>query len=116
MSTTLTTPRPSNQTPYITLVIAPGIPESERKALEKHYKEAERDPAYTVVLNYEARVDLIEIPAKAKVFVVAPGIPASELMALSKKITKATKAKKQEDRLVVVNYECRIDTIAPTTD
>ncbi len=100
-----------NTTPYITLVMAPGIPETERKALEKHYKEAERDPDYIVVINYEARVDLVETPEYAKIFVTAPGIAADELASLSKRVHKARYAKKQEDRLVVCNYEVRIDTI-----
>ena len=100
-----------NTTPYITLVMAPGIPESERKALEKHYKEAERDSEYIVVINYEARVDLVETPDYGKIFVTAPGIPADELISLTKRVHKARHAKKQEDRLVVCNYEVRIDTI-----
>jgi|SRR5208337_5252056 len=37
------------------LVIAPGVPQSEVKQLRKHFKEAERDPSYTVVTNYEIR-------------------------------------------------------------
>ena len=97
---------------YITLIQAPGIPTSEVKPLKKHYREAIKDPAYTVVLNYEARVDLIETPKGSKLFVTAPGLPTSEVKKLAKKVNKARKASKPQDRLVVVNYEVRIDAIS----
>jgi len=99
-------------TPYITLIQAPGIPTSEVQPLKEHYREAIQDSAYTVVLNYEARVDLVETPKGSKLFVVAPGLPSSEVKKLAKEINKARRASKPQDRLVVVNYECRIDAIA----
>jgi hypothetical protein len=97
--------------PYITLVIAPGIPASERTFLEAHWKEAELDPNYTVVLNYECRVGQITIQPGSKLLVIAHGIPTSEVRRLVKKVDKARKAKRQVDRLIVVNYECRIDAV-----
>jgi hypothetical protein len=103
------------KTPYITLIQAPSIPTSEVKHLKAHWQEAERDPKYTVVLNYECRIDLVETPADAKVLVTAPGIPTDEVTLLKKQVANAKKATKQEDRLVVVNYECRIDTISTVT-
>jgi len=96
----------------LTLVQAPDIPESERKALEQHWREAILDPAYTVVLNYDCRVDVIDVRSDYKMLVIAPGIPASEVRKLRRKVDKALAAKKEVDRLVVVNYECRIDTVA----
>jgi hypothetical protein len=99
------------QNPYITLVTAPGIPASERTFLEKHWREAELDPNHVVALNYECRVDLIYTPADCKLLVQAPEIAASEVIRLKSRVVKARKAKRQEDRLIVVNYECRIDAI-----
>jgi hypothetical protein len=99
------------RTPYITLICAPGIPTSELKALKAHWQEAERDPNYSVVVNYECVVSLIETPKDTKFVIVAPGVPTSEVTALKKQFRQAKRAKKQEDRIVVVNYEVRIDGI-----
>ena len=44
---------------YRLLVIAPGIPRDELKALRKHFKEAEKNPSYTVVVNYDIRVSAV---------------------------------------------------------
>jgi hypothetical protein len=101
----------SDEFTTLTLVQAPGIPEIERKALESHWREAVLDPDYTVVLNYECRVDLIDVRPGYNVLVQAPGIPASEVRKLRSKVNKALKAKKQVDRVVVLNYECRIDAV-----
>ena len=98
--------------PYITLVQAPGIPASEVNSLQAHWREAELDSDYTVVTNYECRIDLIEILPGSKVLVIAPEIPTSEVRRLRKKVDKARKAKKQIDRLIVVNYNCRIDAVS----
>jgi hypothetical protein len=97
--------------PYLTLIQAPDIPGSEVTALKAHYQEAIADPSYAVVLNYEARVDLIEAPLGTKLLVTAPGIPVSELKKLRTMVAKARKATQPKDRLVVVNYYCRIDAI-----
>lgn len=112
MSEETTWPGDTRQSPYITLVVAPGIPASERTFLEKHWKQAELDPEYSVVLNYECRVDLIETRPGSKLLVIANGIPTSEVRRLVKKVDKARKAKKQLDRLIVVNYNCRIDAVS----
>lgn len=95
----------------LTVVQAPGIPESERKALEAHWREAVLDPAYTVVLNYDCRVAVIDIRPGYRMLVQAPGVSPSELRKLRQKVEKALKAKKVVDRTVVVNYDCRIDAI-----
>ncbi len=46
----------------VTLVTAPGIPTSERIALEQHVKEAVLDPDYAVILNYEATMEEFIVP------------------------------------------------------
>ena len=97
----------------ITLVQAPGIPESERKALEQHWKDAVLDPNYNVVLNYECRVALIDVRPGYNVLVQAPGLPTLEIRKLAKTVNKARKAKKLVDRVIVTNYECRIDVVSP---
>jgi hypothetical protein len=97
--------------PYITLIQAPGIPRSEVKALREHYQEAISDSEYTVVMNYDARVDQVEIPKGARLFVTAPGVPTKEVTVLRKMVDKARRASKPQDRLVVLNYECRIDVV-----
>jgi hypothetical protein len=104
---------PKPKTPYFTLVVAPTIPETERKALEKHYREALLDPAYTVILNYEAHVDLVQLPEGSQMIIVAPGIPVNELMKLRTKFEAARDAEAPEDRLVVCNYDVRVDVVNP---
>jgi hypothetical protein len=96
---------------YITLVQAPEIPESERKTLEAHWREAILDPSYTVVVNYECRANLIVALPGNKLLVTAPGLPTSEVRKLAKKVDKARNGKREADRLVVVNHECRIDVV-----
>jgi hypothetical protein len=101
----------SKKQKYITLLVAPGIPSSEVKALKKHWQEAERDPDYSVVLNYDCIADMVRTPSKAKFLVVAPGVPVDEVLKLRKDFDKALRAKRQEDRVVVCNYECRVDVL-----
>jgi hypothetical protein len=101
----------TQENPYITLVQAPGIPASERTALEAHWREAELDSSYTVVTNYDVRADQITVTPGCKLLVQAPLIPTSEVRRLRKKVDKARNAKKQVDRLIVVNYHCRIDAV-----
>jgi len=101
----------SKKRKYITLLVAPGIPFPEIKALKKHWQEAEDGTNYAVVLNYECGVWLINTPRNAKYLVQAPGMPTGEISALRKRIDDAISAKKQKDRIVVCNYECRIDVV-----
>jgi hypothetical protein len=98
-------------TPYITLIVAPEIPTSECDPLKKHWQEAEEDPDYAVVVNYECRVDQVEVPDGHKILVVAPGIPLEDLKKLREQLNTALDADEQSDRVVVCNYECRIDVI-----
>ena len=97
----------------VTLVIAPHIPTSERLALEEHVKEAVLDPDYAVILNYEATMEEFVIPEGHKVLIQAPGVPFSEIIELRKRFDKVRAAEKPEDRVLVVNYEVRIDVISP---
>jgi hypothetical protein len=97
----------------VTLVIAPGIPMSERFALEQHVKEAVLDPDYAVILNYEARMDEFTVPEGHKVLIQAPGVPALEIQSLRERFDKVRAAEKPEDRVLVCNYEVRIDVISP---
>jgi hypothetical protein len=98
----------------ITLVTAPGIPGSERIALEAHVREAILDPDYTLVLNYEAVLEEVVIPEGSKVLVAAPGIPVSEVQVLRGMFDKARTATEPQDRLVVLNYEVRVEVSSPT--
>ena len=97
----------------ITLVVAPGIPESEREALESHVRETVLDPDYTLVLNYDAVMDEVLIPEGSKVLIVANGIPVSDLAKLRERFNAARLAEKPQNRVIVVNYEVRIDVHAP---
>jgi hypothetical protein len=88
---------------YLQLVMAPDIPTSEVEALENHWREAIADPSYTVVTNYELRVDEFCWDAKKEFLsVVAPDIPTSALRALKKRIKAAIRSK---NGIVVVNYD-----------
>lgn len=97
--------------PYITVVSAPGIPISERKHLETHFREAFLDSDYVVVLNYECNVTRVWVPVGETVLVQAPGVPTSEVLKLNKQVTKALKAIKQIDRLVVTNHEVYVAVV-----
>jgi hypothetical protein len=97
----------------VTLVIAPSIPTSERIALEAHVKEAVLDPDYAVILNYEATMEEFVIPEGHKVLIQAPGVPVSEIQDLRKRFDVVRAAEKPEDRVLVVNYEIRVDVISP---
>jgi hypothetical protein len=105
----------SEQLP-ITLVIAPGIPTSERQALEAHVREAVLDPEYTLILNYDAKIEEFVIPEGNKVLIVAPGIPASEVHDLRERFDKVRAGVKPEDRVLAVNYEVRVDVISLDED
>jgi hypothetical protein len=88
---------------YLQLVMAPDIPASEVEALEAHWREAIADPKYTVVTNYELRVDQFCWDAKKEFLsVVAPSIPTPALRALKKRIKAAVRSK---NGIVVVNYD-----------
>jgi|SRR5208283_300808 len=87
----------------LTFVVAPSVPTSELKVLKKHWKEAAKDPRYTVVTNYEMRVDVFKYnPDTEQVFVIAPDIPPDEVTALLERVKKATKKK---EAVVFVNHE-----------
>jgi len=87
----------------ITFVVAPSIPQSELKALKKHWKEAAKDSQYTLVTNYEMRVDVFKYnPNRDQVVVIAPDIPTPEVTALLKRVKRATKKK---EAVLFVNHE-----------
>jgi hypothetical protein len=98
-------------TKTITLVQAPQVPNSERELLEKRFKESVINPEYILIANYEVRIDVIKKKRTEKVFITAPNIPSSEVHALRQKVEEALAAKKPEDRVIVVNYECLIFTL-----
>lgn len=100
-----------NRPPYITLLIAPGIPESERKALELLWKEVVLDPEYILVVNYELYAAQIELPKNSRMLIVAPDIPLKELDLLRKRVDVARSAVNEEDRVVVCNYDCTINVV-----
>ena len=97
----------------VTLVIAPSIPTTERLALEKHVKEAILDPDYSVIVNYDMQMEEFVIPDGSKVVIVAPDVPVAEIHRLREEFDKVRAAEKPEDRVLVVNYEVRIDVISP---
>jgi hypothetical protein len=97
--------------PYITIVTAPEITETERQALEKHWREAVLDPSYIMVLNYEVSVYNVEVDEGMKMVVTAPGLPLGELAKLRERVNEAIAAEKQEDRMVVCNYDCYVSVV-----
>lgn len=97
----------------ITLVVAPGIPATERLALETHVRETVSDPNYTIVLNYEAMFFEVVIPEDSRVMLIAPGIPLAEIQALRSRFDAVREGKTPRDRVLVVNYDMRIDVLTP---
>ncbi len=96
----------------IGLVIAPSLPCSELKVLERHFQEAMLDPQYTLVTNYEVRTDLFSfIPERDAANVIAPDIPPDEVTALHKKFDRAVKKslRTKKPSYIFVNYEMRVD-------
>ena len=96
----------------IGLVIAPDVPNSELKALEKHFEESLADPTYTLVTNYEVRTDLFNFaPERENASIVAPYIPLEECRALRKKFDRAVKKslRTKKPSYIFVNYEMRVD-------
>ena len=93
----------------LTFVVAPGVPTSELKALKKHWKEAAKDSQYTLVTNYEMRVDVFKYnPIRDQVVVIAPDIPQSEVTALLGRVKKATKKK---EAVIFVNHEVYVSSL-----
>lgn len=96
----------------IGLVIAPSIPCSELKALEKHFEESLADPTYTLVTNYEVRTDLFNFaPERENANIVAPDIPLEECRVIRKKFDRAVKKslRTKKPSYIFVNYEMRVD-------
>lgn len=83
----------------ITFVSAPDIPESDRKALERHWREAMRDPFYSVVTNYDVSVHSVIVGQDQAIVVNAPDIPPSTLKELRKMVDR-----KLKNNLIVTNY------------
>ena|SRR5271157_1658304 len=98
-------------TPYVTLICAPSIPTSEVPALKKHWQESQRDKNYSIVVNYECRIDLVELNEASTVLVVAPGLPLDELKKLREQVSTARTAEDKIERVVVCNYDARLDVI-----
>ena len=96
-------------------VIAPLIYaalESPLKSFnEKHWREAVLDPSYIMVLNYEVSVYNVEVDEGMKMVVTAPGLPLGELAKLRERVNEAIAAEKQEDRMVVCNYDCYVSVV-----
>jgi hypothetical protein len=97
----------------ITFVTAPGIPTSECLVLEAHVRESVLDPAYNIILNYDAQIEEVVIPEGSKILIVAPGVPVIEVRSLRERWEKARNATEPQDKVVAVNYEVRIDVMSP---
>lgn len=102
------------ETPFITLITAPVIPTSEKDALKRHWQESMRDSDYAVVLNYEARIDFVELPDNSQVLIMAPGIPVDEIRKLKEDFDAARNAYDPLERVLICNYEVRIDVFEPS--
>jgi hypothetical protein len=94
----------------LTLVIAPEIPNKETKILKKHYQEALRDPAYTVITNYEVHVATVEYNRDSILVVTAPDLPVPDVTRLQKRIVKA---RRKKHGLLVVNFELNVQVVSP---
>jgi hypothetical protein len=89
----------------ITLVIAPTIPESERKRLEKRVLGLARSKE-ALITNYHVYLLSITIPEGNGILVLsAPDIPTSELMKLKKKIDDP------KTKIVVINYDISVTKV-----
>src|SRR4051812_3790461 len=93
----------------ITFLIAPGIPNLERKQLKKHWVASQTEKDYMLVTNYEVQVVTVDYkPNKETLLMIAPQIPSEETFKLSKRVRKALKRKFP---VVAVNYELTVDTV-----
>lgn len=93
----------------LTFIVAPDLPPSELSNLESHWAEALRDPSYTIVTNYELRVDEISISPNDRLFVLAPDIPPKDLAKLNKTIADMRRGKKPPYK--ALNYNITAFTV-----
>lgn len=85
----------------ITFVTAPGVPLVEIKALESHWKEAIKDPSYTIVTNYRFGIMEFLVDDSTFLAISATDIPSKEVTTLRKKVQKALRKK---NSIVFSNY------------
>ena len=71
-----------------------------------------RNPDYAVVLNYECRIDLVEINPDAQMLVIAPGQSLEEIKKLRAQVEAAKAATDPVERVVAVNFDCRFDSVS----
>jgi len=92
----------------LTFVIAPGLPLPELRALKRHWREAKKDPSYTLVTNYDMMVDSITYTDKDFLRVTAPDIPTDEVTALQVRVDKA---RTKRDAIIFVNYDLQFQLV-----
>lgn len=83
----------------VTFIVAPSIPESERKHLEKTWKKHSR-----IFANYDIAVFQVAVRKRSKYVITAPGVPREEVRKLNKKF-------KKNPNFIVVNYEVVVQEV-----
>lgn len=92
----------------ITFVVAPGIPLTERMALQRHVQEAWKDDGYTVVTNY--LVETVKLEPDEFLLLTAVGVPDIEVAALRSQIDKVHA--REIPPILVVNYEVDLNVVS----
>jgi hypothetical protein len=92
----------------LTFVIAPSLPTSELKALKRHWREARRDSRYSLITNYDMKVDSIMHTDNDFLRVTAPDIPTPEVNALQVRVDKA---RTKKNAIIFVNYDLQFEML-----
>ncbi len=97
----------------IIFVLAPDIPYTEVKALEKHWKEAIGDPSYVVITNYNVYTKQCCFNGATEFLAVtAPNVPFSEVLKLRKRVDRAIakSTRQQKPAFIFANYDVYAET------
>jgi hypothetical protein len=93
----------------LTFLVAPDVPPTELQALEDHWAEFIRDPDYSIVTNYEFRVDEVLVTPHQRLVVQAPNIPTKEVTKLCKTIDAMRAGKRSPYK--ALNYDITVFTV-----
>lgn len=84
--------------PWVTFVVAEGLPSPDLKALRNHWFEEG-----ALVVNYDLRV--FREPSLGRTIIVTPDLPEPERKLLEEQVKQATVPEASErDRCIFVNY------------